>query len=121
MVRPSANPDQANHFPALDLLTAHVAALPDNVQLVFVFAPPYLNTLPVAGSAAESRLQACKTRVREIAARRMNAGYLDLMAENAISHDERNYFDELHYTPAAADQVAEAIVEVLKQHGLTKR
>ena len=119
-VRPSANPDQANQFPALDLLAAHVAALPGNVQLVFVFAPPYLNTLPVAGSAAEGRLQACKARVREIAALRMNAGYLDLMVENAISRDERNYFDELHYTPAAADKVAEAIIEVLTQNGLVK-
>ncbi len=120
LVRPSANPAPDDLFPALELLAAHVARLPDDVRLAFVFAPPYVNTLPVTGSAADARLQACKARARRIANLRPSSAYLDLMTENAITREPANYFDELHYAPAAADAVASAIVDLLKGNSLAK-
>jgi hypothetical protein len=121
LVRPAANPATDESFPALELLARHIASLPENVGLALVFAPPFINTLPLAGSAADERLQACKARARQIAAQVPNSVYLDLMDENAITRDAGNYFDELHYTPAAADAVAAAIVTLLKGHNLVKR
>ena len=95
LVRPSANPAPDNRFPALELLAAHIAGLPADVRLAFVFTPPYVNTLPVRGSPAEARLQACKARARQIAALRPNTAWLDLMTENAITTDAQNYFDDV--------------------------
>ena len=57
------------------------------------------------GLQADARLQACKARARQIASLRPGSAYLDLMSENAITREPANYFDELHYTPAAADAV----------------
>lgn len=121
LARPTANPAPGAGFPALELLARHVARLPEGVSLAFVFAPPFVNTLPVTGSAADARLRDCKARVRQIADSRPNSAYLDLMAENAITREPENYFDELHYTPAAADAVAAAIVKVLKGNSIVKR
>jgi hypothetical protein len=120
LVRPSAASAPDDLFPALELLAAHIAPLPDDVRLAFVFAPPFVNTLPVAGSAADERLLACKARARQIARLRPSSAYLDLMTENAITREPANYFDELHYTPAAADAVASAIVDLLKGNSLAK-
>jgi hypothetical protein len=121
LVRPSANPARDDRFPALELLAAHIAALPADVRLAFVFTPTYVNMLPANGTPAEARLQACKARARQIADARPNTGWLDLMTENAITTDAQNYFDEVHITPAAADAVAAAIVEMLKEKNLVKR
>lgn len=119
-VRPSADLATDDLFPALELLAGHVARLPDDVRLAFVFAPPFVNTLPLAGSPADARLQACKARARQIASMRPGSAYLDLMTENAITREPANYFDELHYTPAAAGIVAAAIVDLLKANSLAK-
>jgi hypothetical protein len=121
LVRPSANPAPDNRFPALELLAAHVAGLPAEVRLAFVFTPPYVNMLPANGSPAEARLQACKARAREIVGLRPDTAWLDLMTENAITTNVQNYFDEVHTMPAAADAVAAAIIDVLKEKNLVKR
>lgn len=121
LVRPSANPAPDNRFPALELLAAHIAALPAESRLAFAFMPPYVNMLPVAGSPAEARLQACKARAREIAGLRPHTAWLDLMTENALTTNVMNYYDEVHTTPAAADEIAAAIVRVLKEKDLVKR
>jgi hypothetical protein len=107
-------------FPALDLLAQHIAALPANVRVAFVFAPPHISMIPIAGSPADARLQACKARARQIAAARSSSAWLDLMTENEITRDEKNYFDEVHYTPAASERFAAAIVAALKQNGLDR-
>ncbi len=119
--RPTADEAPNAGFPALDLLAQHIAALPANVRVAFVFAPPYVSVLPVAGSPAEARQQACKARAREIVSRREGNAYLDLMSENDITRDETNYFDERHYNQPAATKVATAIVAALKESGLAKR
>lgn len=119
--RPRTDDAPGAGFPALELLAQHVAALPANVRVAFVFAPPHLSMIPVADSPADARLQACKTRARQIAAARGSSAWLDLMTENEISRDENNYFDEVHYTPAASDRFAAAIVAALKEKGLDRR
>ena len=46
--RPSADEAPNEGFPALDLLAAHIAALPADVRVAFVFSPPYLSLLSAA-------------------------------------------------------------------------
>ena len=119
--RPRDDDGSGKGFPALEQLAAHMAALPKDVHVAFVFAPPHISMIPIAGSPAAARLQACKARARQIAGGRGNSAWLDLMTENEITRDEKNYFDEVHYTPAASARFAAAIVAALKDKGLDKR
>ena len=116
--RPTEGPSPAAPFPAIDALTAHIAALSDNRAVAIVFAPLYVGTLPVAGSAAAARLDACKQRMRDVAARRPHAAYLDLMTENSVTLRKENYFDPLHLVTAAVPQFETGIVQLIAQSGL---
>jgi hypothetical protein len=119
--RPTSGPAESEPMPALDLLAAHVAALPAEVIPAFVFAPEYVNALAAPGSQAERRLMACKARVRQIADSRPRSGYLDLMTDNEIARNPGNYTDDIHYTQAAAVRIEAAIAGLLTQRGLTKK
>src|SRR5262245_6021711 len=111
--RPTGGPLPDAPIPAIDALAGHVAGLPPDVAVVFVWAPPYINALPADGSVAALRLPACKERVQQIAADHGNSSFLDLMTENSITRNIANYQDPLHYNPPAAHQVALAIAGVI--------
>jgi len=119
--RPRSDDAPGAGFPALDLLAQHIATLPPNIRVAFVFAPPHISMIPVAGSPADARLQACKARARRLATARDGSTWLDLMTENEITRDEKNYFDEVHYTPATAERFAAAIVAALREKGLVRQ
>jgi hypothetical protein len=116
--RPTAGPSPMAPFPSLDLLAAHIDALPDNRAVAIVLVPIHVSALPVAGSAGAARLEACKQRIHDIAARRPRAAYLDLMVENAISMSEDNYADSMHMAVTAVPQLEAAIAQLLEQNGL---
>lgn len=118
MQRPGQGPSPAAPFPAIDALIAHIAALPDNRAVAIVFAPLYVGTLPVTGSIAAARLDACKQRLRDLAARRAHAAYLDLMTENSLTREPANYFDPLHLVSAAVPQFETSIARLIEQSGL---
>jgi len=111
--RPTGGPSPDAPIPAIDALADHVAVLPRDAAVVFVWAPPYINALPADGSVAALRLQACKKRAQQIAADHGNSSFLDLMTENSITRNIANYQDPLHYNPPAADQIALAIAGVV--------
>ena len=119
--RPTSGPAESEPMPALDLLAAHIAALPADTTPVFVFAPQFINALAAPGSQAERRLTACKARVQQIAASRPRSAYLDLMTDNEIARDPGNYTDDIHYTQAAAAKIEAAIADLLTRSGLTKK
>jgi 2-phospho-L-lactate guanylyltransferase (CobY/MobA/RfbA family) len=83
-----------------------------------VFAPLYVGILPVPGTAAAARLDACKQRLRDVAAHRPRAAFLDLMIENSVTQTAENYFDDLHLVTAAVPQFEAAISRVLAEDGL---
>lgn len=113
--------DFGESFPAIDLLGAQIARLPEGFGVVLAFARPYVQTLPADGSPAAARLDACKMRVQQILQGRTRSAYLDLMTENEISLDESKCFDEIHYRPDAAASITSAIVDVMRETMLTSR
>ncbi len=118
MQRPSEGPAPSAPFPAIDALIAHIAALPEDRAVAIVFAPLYVGTLPVAGSPAAVRLDACKQRLHDLAARRPHAAYLDLMTENSLTLDAANYFDPLHLVSAAVPRFEAAIAGAIAKSDL---
>jgi hypothetical protein len=108
-------------FPAIDVLAAHLAALPDGVRLGLVFAPVYVKVLPASGSMAAARLEACKARIRKIAAQRPRTGYLDLMTDNPISRQIDNYQDGVHYNLEAARPIERRIATMVEQIDVSRK
>ncbi len=116
--RPAQGPSPAAPFPVIDTLAAHIAALPDKRAVAVVFAPLYAGILPVAGSAAAVRLDACKQRLREVAARRPGAAYLDLMKENSLTQAAANYFDAIHLATPGVSKFGADIAQLIAENGL---
>ncbi len=73
--------------------------------------PVYSGALPVAGSTADARLKACKGRLQQIAAQRLNTTFVDARLERPQTRDPNNFIDATHYLdpvamPAEADLIA---------------
>ena len=117
--RPGEGPPPDAPFPAIDVLMAHISALPINSAVAFVLVPPYVSFLPLDGSIAAARLQACKERIQQIAAARPGTAYLDLMTENSISRAIENYQDPVHYNPGGSRQIESRIAHLIEQSGLS--
>ena len=116
--RPAQGPAPTAPFPVIDTLAAHIAALPDNRAIAVVFAPLYAGILPVAGSAAAARLDACKQRLQDVAARRPGAAYLDLMTENSLTEAAANYFDAIHLATPGVSKFGSDIAHLIAEHAL---
>src|SRR5579871_2453529 len=105
-------------MPALDVLAAHISALGDNRALAVVFAPQHVSVLPVPGSAAAVRLEACKQRVHDMVARRPRAAYLDLMIDNPLAQDAENFTDPLHLDGRGLPSFAAGVAQLIEHSGL---
>jgi hypothetical protein len=98
-------------FSSLDDLAAALARLDARSPVILFMPPVYAGALPVAGSAADTRLKACKARLQRIAAQRPNTAFVDTRVERPQTRDPNNFIDATHYLdpvalPAEADVVA---------------
>jgi len=117
--RQTGGPPPNAPFPAIDVLMAHISALPAHSAVAFVLVPPYVSLLPLDGSVADARLRACKERIQRIVAERPGTAYLDLMTDNSISRSIENFQDPVHYNPEGARQIESRIARLIEQSGLT--
>jgi hypothetical protein len=114
--RPTEGPSTDAPYPAIDVLDQHVAAMPADSAVMFIFVPTHISRIPVDGSPAAARLAACKQRIRQIATARPATGYLDFMTDSAFSRTDENFSDPVHFTVEAAHmiepEIARAIAEI---------
>lgn len=111
--RPHDGPPAAEPFPELDALDAFLATLPPEVRTGFVFAPIAANVLPVPGSAADARLNACKARARYAAERRPDSVFLDLQIDDPVTREPYNFEDEVHYREPVTRWIETQIARML--------
>jgi hypothetical protein len=98
-------------FSNLDDLAAALTRLEPKSPVILFMPPVYSGALPVAGSAADARLKACKGRLQHIAAKRPNTTFVDARFERPQTRDPNNFIDATHYLdpvaiPTEADLVA---------------
>jgi hypothetical protein len=109
MSRPTDDVGPDAPFPALDDLARHLQTVaPDSVVLM-VFAPVYRNDLPVPGSDADARLQACKSAARTIAAWRPRTDVLDLHVDGDLIGNPDHFVDPYHYDHVVAHEIEQSI------------
>jgi hypothetical protein len=100
-------------FPALDQLETALADFPSATQVIFIGMPVHVTAQPVPGSLEEAREAACKLRASRIADSRSGL-FIDFRLHSAITENDENYWDPLHYRLAIARNLVSAIGTAIK-------
>ena len=112
--RPVAGVPASAPFPAIDTLAALLDELPSDATAVVVFLPVFINSLPLEGSPAAARLDACKARMREVVGSRpKERAYVDLRIDNPLVRDTDNFIDPIHFRGRVGGWVAAETVRAL--------
>jgi hypothetical protein len=100
-------------FPALDQLEIALADFPSTTQVIFVGMPVHVTAQPVPGSIGEARESACKLRASRISDS-YSGLFIDFRLHSAITENDENYWDPLHYRLAIASDLVSAIGTAIK-------
>ncbi|HUK41527.1 MAG TPA: hypothetical protein VLX11_10795, partial [Candidatus Acidoferrales bacterium] len=95
-------------FPALEVLERELASLPDSVKVMIIGMPVHIATQPLPGSVIAARELACKLKADAIAKRHSGA-FIDFRIASAVTDNDANYWDALHYRLSTARKLDEAI------------
>ena len=87
-------------------LALALAEIPEQTRTILIFVPFVLPYQGAEGSPSRAYWAECKRRVTDMVRTMQNVVIVDFMISSPITSDETNYFDELHYRPAVADEVA---------------
>jgi len=95
-------------FPALPWLDAALARLPSTTLKILAFMPVHIAAQPVPGTRAAEVESECKARVVSIA-REHGAKVIDWRIASALTRNDANYWDELHYRVPIATRLAQEL------------
>jgi hypothetical protein len=97
-------------FSAVPWLDELLASLPQETERMLVYMPVHVAQQPRPGSLHAAQNEVCKARIDAVA-RRRGAKVVDFAIPSAITREDSNYWDPLHYRlPIAA-----AIVDGMKR------
>jgi hypothetical protein len=110
----SPNERSKLRFPALDWLDASLANLPESSLKILAFMPVHVAAQPRPGTHEGALEAECKARITDIA-RKRGAKAIDWRVHSALTRNDANYWDPLHYRlPIAAriaDELQKAVLE----------
>jgi len=95
-------------FPGMAMLQDALAPLPPGTRVALYFTPNHVSQQGAPGSQTAAWWAACKRAATRVATAR-GASVLDFMVPSAITTDQTNYWDPLHYREAVAARLAAAL------------
>ena len=95
-------------FPALAWLDGLLADVPGGTDVLLIFPPTHVVTQPKPDSAAAALEARCKKQVADIGARH-GAVVVDFRLPSAVTSEDSNYWDRLHYRVGIAERLAVAL------------
>lgn len=98
----------ALRFPALAWLDGMLARLQGQTRVLLVFMPVHVAAQPRPGSDGAAREAECKRRVADIAGRH-GAHYGDFRGPSAVTTNDANYWDGLHWRIGVGRELIEAL------------
>lgn len=101
----------ALRFPALGWLDDLLARVPQGAFTALVLPPVHVASQPRPGSREAAREAACKEALAGIA-RLRGAGLVDFRLPSAVTRDDANYWDALHYRIGVAGRIVAALGRV---------
>ena len=99
-------------FSAPPLLKDFLATLPPATKVVLVEVPRHADTLPRTEEAVH-HLAACKSAYRAIADARPGTVMLDFLVDDAMTRNDENFWDSVHYRGAVARVLEQKIASSL--------
>jgi len=113
--RPTDDPLMGEPYPYMGDLAGHLAKLDPDSRVVLVLAPAYIDALPVPGTVAEKKVDACKDRARAIARSRPNTRFVDLQVDGPLARDSANFIDARHVDGKGVEVLNAAVVHALRE------
>ncbi|MBO0750569.1 MAG: hypothetical protein J2P53_00540 [Bradyrhizobiaceae bacterium] len=104
----------AMEFPALPWLDESLAGLPNETRKLLVFPPVHVNALPAPNSPREAWEAECKRRVSTIA-RRRGALLVDWHIKSALTTEDSNFTDQIHYRPPIAYRMIDDLAHIVSE------
>ncbi len=92
-------------LPALPMLASALQALPGSTRKIVFFTPAHVSQQGAPGSDLAANWAACKAQVAAIAGRVPNTVVADFLFPSAITSDQTNYWDPVHYRVPIADRI----------------
>jgi hypothetical protein len=100
-------------FPAMAWLDDMLAALPEDSEKLLVFMPVHIAAQPRPGDRAAAIEDECKARVVDIA-RNRGAVVADWRIHSALTSEDLNYWDNLHYRLPIANRIARDVATSIR-------
>jgi hypothetical protein len=103
-------PDEraALRFPTLPWLDDLLRRVPAGVEVTLAFPPIHVALQPRAGSRQAAVDEACKAAIAVVGARH-GAAVVDFRIPSAVTREDSNYWDPLHYRVGIAERIAGAL------------
>jgi hypothetical protein len=107
---PPLSPEQRSglSFPALAWLDDALARLPQSSEKVLAFMPVHVAAQPRPGTLRAAIEAECKARIADVARRRA-AKVVDWRIASALTRNDSNYWDSLHYRVPIATRIAQQL------------
>ena len=82
---------------------------------VVVVVPPTLSTkVAQPGTAEAAEREACNSALRRVVAGRPHSNFINYRIDNALTRDDANFADFIHYRPILASRMSEGIAASIK-------
>lgn len=107
-IRLSEVEQAALRFPALAWLGDLLERVPRSAEVILAFMPVHVAMQPASGSLAAAWDDACKARITAIGARH-GATVVDFRRPSAVTTEDSNYWDALHYRQGIAERIVRAL------------
>jgi hypothetical protein len=95
-------------WPAIAWLDETLTAIPKTTTRIVAFMPLHIAAQPVPGSLADARYNACKQRISAVASKH-GVRVIDFSIPSAITRNDENYWDPLHYRLPIAGRIVEGL------------
>jgi len=108
--------DPTWRFPSHAMLAEMLGRLPPRTVKVMLLVPYHVYVQPHPGTRRDAQYRLCKARLAELGRGRANFHLLDFMIPSALTREDGNYWDPLHFDLKSAERIAVGI-----RHGVTRR
>ncbi len=108
-VRLSPEEERALRFPAVDWLPDFFAKLPASTRLILLMPPIHVAGHPPPGSREDAIRNLCNARI--VQAVKGRAAIVEMQFANALTADDANYWDALHFRIHVAEKLPALLVE----------
>jgi hypothetical protein len=101
-------------FPEIARLDAAIKKLAADVPVVVVVPPTFYPTVAKPGTVAGEEREACNAALKRTVAGRPHSNFIDYRVDNALTRDDANFADFIHYRPTIASKIHEGIAASIR-------